>query len=137
MRWIEARHGEVADYMNAADIVVLPSVSTPQWVEQYGRVAPEAMACGCLVLAADSGALPELVAEAGWLFPEGDVAALRQRLREALAALPGLQDLRDRAAERASAVLSSSAQARLWAETMSSPSISWLRPMMFLEGSGA
>ena len=119
VRWIEARHGEVADYMNAADIVVLPSVSTPQWVEQYGRVAPEAMACGCLVLAADSGALPELVAEAGWLFPEGDVAALRQRLREALAALPGLQDLRDRAAERASAVLSSRAQARLWAATMS------------------
>jgi glycosyltransferase involved in cell wall biosynthesis len=119
VRWIEARHGEVADYMNAADIVVLPSVSTPQWVEQYGRVAPEAMACGCLVLAADSGALPELVAEAGWLFPEGDVATLRQRLREALAALPGLQDLRDRAAERASAVLSSTAQARLWAEAMS------------------
>jgi glycosyltransferase involved in cell wall biosynthesis len=118
VRWIEARHGEVADYMNAADIVVLPSVSTPQWVEQYGRVAPEAMACGCLVLAADSGALPELVAEAGWLFPEGDVAALRRRLREALAALPGLQDLRVSAAERARAVLSSSAQARLWAETL-------------------
>jgi glycosyltransferase involved in cell wall biosynthesis len=119
VRWIEARHGEVADYMNAADIVVLPSVSTPQWMEQYGRVAPEAMACGCLVLAADSGALPELVAEAGWLFPEGDVATLRQRLREALAGLPSLQDLRDRAAKRATAVLSSSAQARLWAEAMS------------------
>jgi glycosyltransferase involved in cell wall biosynthesis len=118
VHWIEARHGEVAEYMNAADIVVLPSISTPQWVEQYGRVAPEAMACGCLVIASRSGALPELVDDAGWLFLEGDAAALRERLREALAELPHLQDLRNRAAERARDLLSSTAQARLWAEKM-------------------
>lgn len=116
---IEARHGEVAAYMNAVDIVVLPSVSTSQWVEQYGRVAPEAMACGCLVLAATSGALPELVGDCGWLFPEGDVLALRGQLCKALDELPGLQALRERAAERARDLLSSRAQARLWAETLS------------------
>jgi glycosyltransferase involved in cell wall biosynthesis len=118
VRWIEARHGEVAEYMNAADVVVVPSISTAQWVEQYGRVAPEAMACGCLVIAARSGALPELVAEAGWLFEEGDAAALREHLRTALATLPALQGLRDQAASRASHLLSSGAQARLWAEKM-------------------
>jgi glycosyltransferase involved in cell wall biosynthesis len=119
VRWIEARHGEVAGYMNASDIVVLPSVSTAQWVEQYGRVAPEAMACGCLVLAAESGALPELVADAGWLFPEGDVSALRERLREALGELPRLQGLRNHAAARARDLLGSGAQARLWTERLS------------------
>ena len=104
VRWIEARHGEVAEYMNASDIVALPSISTPQWVEQYGRVAPEAMACGCLVLAARSGALPELVADAGILFPEGNVPALRECLRKALNELPQMQALRDHAAERARSV---------------------------------
>ena len=119
VRWIRAGHGEVAAYMNAADIVVLPSVSTPQWVEQYGRVAPEAMACGCVVIAADSGALPELVGDAGYLFAEGDIVALRARLAEALAGLPDSQELRSRAAERARELLSSQAQARLWTAALS------------------
>lgn len=118
VRWIEAQHGEVAAYMNAADIVVVPSISTAQWVEQYGRVAPEAMACGCLVIVARSGALPELVADAGWSFPEGSAQALREQLQSALAGLPDLQHLRDKAARRASDLLSSGAQARLWAEQL-------------------
>ncbi|MEL7337837.1 MAG: glycosyltransferase, partial [Planctomycetota bacterium] len=73
---IHAAHGEVARYMNAADVVVLPSISTSKWVEQYGRVAPEAMACGRCVIVADTGALPELVDRYGHTFPEGDVDAL-------------------------------------------------------------
>ena len=118
VQWIEARHGEVGQYMNAADVVVLPSISTTQWVEQYGRVAPEAMACGCLVVAANAGALPELVGDVGKLFPEGDVSALREILREALIDLPSFHALRTAAAKRSHAMLSSSAQARLWAKTL-------------------
>ena len=114
VRRVHARHGEVGDYMNAADIVALPSISTPRWVEQYGRVAPEAMACGCVVVAARSGALPELVGDAGMLFPEGDVDALRGVLAQALAQLPSLDAMRERAAERAREHFSSRAQARLW-----------------------
>jgi glycosyltransferase involved in cell wall biosynthesis len=111
--WIHAKHGEVARYMNAADVVVLPSISTPQWVEQYGRVAPEAMACGCVVLAARSGALPELVGDAGFLVPEGDVAALTRCLTDVLEQLPAAE-LRSYAAARAQALLSASSQAQLW-----------------------
>lgn len=114
VRWIEAAHGAVGALMNAADIVVLPSLSTPRWVEQYGRVAPEAMACGCLVIAARSGALPELIGDAGWLFPEGDVAALRALLSRALAAPADHAGIRARAAAHAAATLSATAQAQLW-----------------------
>src|SRR5690606_28377914 len=41
-----ATHDEMGDIMNAADIAVAPSASRPGWKEQYGRVVPEAMACG-------------------------------------------------------------------------------------------
>jgi len=81
----DASHTEIAAYMNAADIVVLPSVSTPRWIEQYGRVIPEAMACGAAVIASRSGTLPELVGDAGVLVPEGDVSALRAALAALLA----------------------------------------------------
>src|SRR5262249_33871402 len=50
-----ASHESVADYMRAADIVVVPSVVK----EQYGRVVAEAMACGCATIVSDIGALPE------------------------------------------------------------------------------
>jgi glycosyltransferase involved in cell wall biosynthesis len=80
----DAKHDEMPRHMNAADVVVMPSLSTENWKEQYGRVAPEAMACGRLVMAADSGALPELLAGAGLVFPEGDVSAIRRLLLRAM-----------------------------------------------------
>jgi glycosyltransferase involved in cell wall biosynthesis len=82
--FFEADHREIADYMNAADIVAVPSITTPSFKEQYGRVAPEAMACGCLVIASNSGTLPELVKGAGWVFGEGNVSELAVLLKEAL-----------------------------------------------------
>ncbi len=78
--FISPNHFEVAGYMNAADIIVVPSVSAPNWKEQYGRVAAEAMACGKKVVASDSGALPELLNGNGWLFAEGNIDDLRQVL---------------------------------------------------------
>jgi len=81
----DASHTEMPAYMNAADVVALPSISTATWKEQYGRVAPEAMACGCAVVAANSGALPELVGDGGVIVPEGDVPALRRALADLMA----------------------------------------------------
>ncbi|MEQ8688274.1 MAG: glycosyltransferase family 4 protein [Imperialibacter sp.] len=82
--YIHANHTEIADYMNASDIVVLPSVSTKKWVEQYGRVVPEAMSCGKTVLASSSGAPKEMVFNKEWVFRENDAAGLRNLLVEAM-----------------------------------------------------
>ena len=80
----EADHKEIANYMNASDVVIVPSITTPNFKEQYGRVAPESMACGCLVIASKSGTLPELVQDAGWLFEEGNIGELERLLIKAI-----------------------------------------------------
>ena len=113
VRFVKANHDEVADIMRAADAVILP-FSTPHWVEQYGRVAPEALASGCLVIASASGALVELVADSGILVPEGDVGALRAAIRSWLDEDGPYPALAGRGAQRARALLSARAQAERW-----------------------
>ncbi len=79
--FIKPNHFEIAGYMNACDVMLVPSIATTVWKEQYGRVAAEGLACGKLVIASDNGALPELLGGHGLLFPEGDVEALIEILR--------------------------------------------------------
>ena len=67
--------------MNASDIIVMPSITTNNFKEEYGRIAPEAMVSGCLTVVSDSGTLPELVSDYGWVFPEGDIDALALLLK--------------------------------------------------------
>jgi glycosyltransferase involved in cell wall biosynthesis len=67
------------------DALVLPSRTQHNWKEQFGRVLIEAMACGVPVVGARSGAIPEVIGEAGLLFPEGDAAALRDQLHRLMA----------------------------------------------------
>jgi len=62
------------------DALVLPSRSQPNWVEQFGRVLTEAMACGVPVVGSDCGEIPRVVADAGLIFSEGDARALRECL---------------------------------------------------------
>ena len=85
------------------DVLAVPSVPLPGWIEQFGRVVVEAQACGVPVVASASGALPDVVGECGLLVPPDDPRALRdalvrfldepglwQRLRASgLAAAPG------------------------------------------------
>lgn len=71
---------DLPDFYRSLDVVAIPSLPTPGWLEQFGRVAVEAMACGVPVVASDSGALPDVVGGAGLLVPPGDA----DRLREAL-----------------------------------------------------
>lgn len=70
--------------------------------ELQGIVVLEALASGTPVLAADAGALPELVrlGETGALFPPGDVSAFAARLPALLAAAPGLRSACRAMAER-------------------------------------
>jgi glycosyltransferase involved in cell wall biosynthesis len=67
-------------YMNALDVFVLPSETRPNWREQFGRVAVEAMACGIPVVGSDSGEIPAVIDRAGVVFPEGQASELAARL---------------------------------------------------------
>jgi len=115
--YFDAKHDEMPGFMNAADIVVLPSLSTPKWKEQYGRVMPEAMACGKVVVGSDSGAIPELIGSFGHVFPEGDTAALARLLRDLLAR-NDLAESGRRAAAYAHETLSITRQAKIWADLL-------------------
>ena len=74
--------GSVSDmpaFWRSCDIAVVPSST---WVESFGMVAAEAMACGKPVLASRQGGLPELVMEGstGYLFEPGNHAELADLL---------------------------------------------------------
>jgi glycosyltransferase involved in cell wall biosynthesis len=69
------------ELMNALDILVLPSRSTPRWKEQFGRVLTEAMAVETPVLGARSGEIPHVVGEGGLLFSENNPVDLRDKLQ--------------------------------------------------------
>ena len=75
---------ELAYFYRSVDVLAVPSRTTPTWVEQFGRVAVEAMAQGTPVVATTSGALPDVVGGAGLLVPPDDAPALRQALTELL-----------------------------------------------------
>jgi len=71
---------EMPDYLNAIDVLVLPSRTTKEWKEQFGRVLIEAMACETVVVGSDSGEIPAVIGSAGLPFPEGDSDALASQL---------------------------------------------------------
>ncbi|MCW5852582.1 MAG: glycosyltransferase family 4 protein [Anaerolineae bacterium] len=71
---------DVPAYLAHLGALVLPSRTTPSWKEQFGRVLIEAMACQVPVVGAASGEIPNVIGDAGLVFPEGDVEALRGHL---------------------------------------------------------
>ena len=79
--YFEADHFEIANYMRAADIMVAPSITTRDFMEQYGRAIQEAMACGCVSIVSDSGHLQDLVGDRSLVFQQNNVAALKDCLQ--------------------------------------------------------
>ncbi len=75
-----ATQEELPRLLAGMDVLAVPSLTTPGWVEQFGRVVVEAMAAGVPVVASGSGALPEVVGDAGLLVPERDPGALGEAL---------------------------------------------------------
>lgn len=92
-------YGELPAAYRAADAFVLPSVATRGWREQFGYVLAEALASGLPVVAAASGAIPEVVGDAGLLVPPGEPEALADGLETALRRGPAA--FRRKARERA------------------------------------
>jgi glycosyltransferase involved in cell wall biosynthesis len=72
--------GAIPEVYRRFDVLAVPSVPLPGWVEQFGRVVVEAQSSGVPVVASASGALPDVVGDAGLLVPPRDPAALRAAL---------------------------------------------------------
>lgn len=66
----------VPSYLHAMDMLVLPSLTTATNSEQFGRALGEAMACRVPVIGSNSGAIPEVIGDAGIIVREGDHAEL-------------------------------------------------------------
>jgi glycosyltransferase involved in cell wall biosynthesis len=75
------------------DCVVFPARTTPRWVATAARGALHAMANGVTVVGSDSGALPEIVGDAGRIVPEENVPALAAALQELYANRPECERL--------------------------------------------
>jgi glycosyltransferase involved in cell wall biosynthesis len=102
-------------YYQGLDALAVPSLTRENWKEQFGRVIIEAMACGVSVIGSSSGAIPDVIGDAGLIFPEGDAQALADGLRRLMHA----PDLRLKLAEQGRRrVLEHYTQARIAAQTV-------------------
>jgi glycosyltransferase involved in cell wall biosynthesis len=105
---------QMPQYYRQLDVLVLPSRTQANWKEQFGRVLVEAMASGVPVVGSSSGEIPNVIADAGLVFPEGDAVALRERLERLMRDASLRADLSHRGRER---VLARYTQAQIAAQT--------------------
>jgi glycosyltransferase involved in cell wall biosynthesis len=75
---------QIPSLMAALDALVLPSLSTRDWEEQWGRVLVEAMAAGTPIIASRTGAIPEVVGRAGVMVTEGSTPELSEAIERVL-----------------------------------------------------
>ena len=97
-QWMPSTH--LPHYFSGLDVLVLPSLSRANWKEQFGRVLIEAMACDVITVGARSGAIPEVVGDAGLTFAEGDVDDLRTQLQNLIDSVSLRDDLRSKGRQR-------------------------------------
>jgi glycosyltransferase involved in cell wall biosynthesis len=87
---------ELAELYRRAHVVLVPSVATPTWVEQFGRVIVEAHASGAVVAGYASGSIPEVAGEAAVLADPGNATQLAERVVTVLGDLDEYARLRAR-----------------------------------------
>ena len=73
---------DIPAYFQLFDISILLSHTTPIWKEQFGRVLVESMAAGTPVIGSDSGAIPLVVGNTGYIVPEKDIPYIRKSLEK-------------------------------------------------------
>lgn len=107
--------GQVAGYLRGLDVLALNSRTMPNWMEQFGRILVEAMACGVPVIGSRSGEIPHVIGDAGLIVPEEDVDALRNGLLQLMTNESLRHDLTLQGRRR---VLERYTQAQIAAETI-------------------
>jgi glycosyltransferase involved in cell wall biosynthesis len=81
VRWLGGvPRRELAGVWPLLDCAVLPARTTPRWVEPVGSALLEAMGNGVAAVGSASGALPDVIGDAGVVVPEDDPAALADAL---------------------------------------------------------
>lgn len=75
-------HNEAHEFYNRIDCFILPSQSTPHWIEQFGRVIVESFAAGKPVIGSDSGSIPEVLKKINWpwIFAESSAENLAEMI---------------------------------------------------------
>jgi mannosyltransferase len=124
-RWLKAgkppthvpEQSDLAPWYRGASIVVQPS-----WKESFSLVLLEAMASGCCVVASRLPHFPELIEDGvtGFLYPRGDVEALRALLERLMAAPALAAEVGARAAQEAKRRFGVEVEARKLAQVYSS-----------------
>jgi glycosyltransferase involved in cell wall biosynthesis len=99
IRWIGGvPRAELGRVWNELDCLVVPSRETPTWVERNSPVLLDAMARGIVPVVTRTGALPEIVGNAGVVVD--DVESLQVALQELVAEPGRLAPLAQRARQR-------------------------------------
>jgi glycosyltransferase involved in cell wall biosynthesis len=91
---------EVPGVLQGLDALLLPSLTRPNWKEQFGRVLCEAMACETPVIGSDSGEIPYVIGDAGLVFHEGSAQELSARVRQLLDNPPFYAELAQKGRQR-------------------------------------
>ena len=63
------------------DLLVVPSLTTPKWKEQFGRVIAEAFACGIPVVGSSSGSIPDVVGDGGLVYAENSSREMAEKIK--------------------------------------------------------
>jgi glycosyltransferase involved in cell wall biosynthesis len=106
--------GQMPAYLGQLDVMVMPSRTLSNWKEQFGRTLVEAMACGVVVVGSDSGEIPNVIGDAGLIFPEDDAPALRAHLLALMTGRAPLEPLAEAGRQR---VLANFTQQRIADQT--------------------
>jgi glycosyltransferase involved in cell wall biosynthesis len=108
----QVSHDELPAVFGNASCLVLASLPTPAWEEQFGMVLVEAMAAGIPIVASTCGAIPEVAGPAADFFAPGDWLGLaRQLAKGPLSRPPGTRA--EHPPERLQLFSSTAASARL------------------------
>lgn len=111
---------EVAEFFGAAHVSVLLTRTTDAVREQFGRAIIESQSCGVPVIGSACGAIPDVVADGGWIVPERDPAALARTLDQVAGSAEELD-------ERARAGLANVARRFTYAQVANALAEAWRR----------
>lgn len=97
----QKEYQDIPSVFQHADIFVLPSQSTQTWEEQYGMVFMEAMASGLPIIATKTGAIEEIIGDAGILIKEKNSEELQKALITLIQSSPLRKEIGEKAREKA------------------------------------